>query len=324
MCRNRLLPVVVWVRFIGDGTLGRCLGPDTLEASFSREWFESVVWPHGRRCPHCGSDDTYEGTHRTMRYRCRGCWKHFSVKTGTCMASSKIQLRKWAYAIYLDVTSLKGVSSMKLHRDIGVSQKTAWFMQQRLREAFGQLVPDAEKMAGPVEVDETYVGGIERNKHASKRLGKDHWSGKTAVVGARDRATGKVVAQVVGATDAETLQGFVEEHRVPNAPVYTDGAAAYDGLDNHERVYHSVGEYVRDQVHTNGVESFWSTLKRAHKGTFHRLSAKHLQRYVNEFCGRHNIRDWDTWDQMCHLAAAMIGQRLLYRDLIAGERGYAS
>ena len=121
-----------------------------------------------------------------MGYRCRGCWKHFSVKTGTCMASSKVPLRKWAYAIYLDVTSLKGVSSMKLHRDIGVSQKTAWFMQQRIREAFGNLVPDSEKMAGPVEVDETYVGGLERNKHESEKLGAGRGPvGKTAVVGAR-------------------------------------------------------------------------------------------------------------------------------------------
>ena len=265
---------------MGQNTPGRShrLGISLLELAeifpdedAARVWFESVVWADGRRCPHCGSDDTYEGTHRTMRYRCRGCWKHFSVKTGTCMASSKVPLRKWAYAIYLDVTSLKGVSSMKLHRDVGVSQKTAWFMQQRIREAFGQLVPDSEKMAGPVEVDETYIGGLERNKHESKKLGAGRGPvGKTAVVGARDRATGQVVARVVPNTRADTLQGFVEERRVPNAPVYTDGALAYDGLPNREAVAHSVGEYVRGKVHTNGVESFWATLKRAHKGVFHR------------------------------------------------------
>ena len=289
----------------------------------ARTWFEAIVWPDGRQCPYCAGTRTREATHKTMPYWCTPCRKYFSVRTNTVMAASKLPLRKWAYALYLDITSLKGVSSMKLHRDLGISQKAAWFMQQRIREAFSQLAPQA-RMVGPVEVDETYVGGLERNKHASKKLGKDHWSGKTAVVGARDRATGQVAARVVTNTDAATLQGFVEEHRVPNAPVYTDGATAYDGLDNREAVYHSVGEYVRGQAHTNGMESFWATLKRAHKGVFHRLSAKHLQRYVNEFAGRHNIRDWDTADQMAHLAAAMVGQRLMYRDLVAGARGVAT
>ena len=148
--------------------------------------------------------------------------------------------------------------------------------------------------------------------------------GKTAVVGARDRATGRVAALVVEHTDAETLQSFVHDHASPQTTIYTDGSTAYDGLPRREAVHHSVGEYVRGQAHTNGVESFWATLKRAHKGTFHRLSAKHLQRYVNEFAGRHNIRDWHTWDQMCHLAAAMTGRRLMYRDLTAGYRGYAN
>lgn len=294
------------------------------DESAAREWFEAMVWPHGRECPHCGSGDTYEGTHRSMPYRCRSCWKQFSVRTGTVLACSKVPLRKWAYAIYLDVTSLKGVSSMKLHRDLGVTQKTAWFMQQRLREAFGQLVPD-DPMAGPVEVDETYIGGLERNKHEAKKLRAGPGPvGKTAVVGARDRATGQVVAKVVLNTAAGTLQGFVEARRAPNAPVYTDGATAYDGLPNREAVAHSVGEYVRGQAQTNGIESFWATLKRAHKGVFHRLSAKHLQRYVNEFAARHSIRDLDTVEQMAHIAAAMAGQRLLYRDLVAGDRGYAT
>ena len=292
----------------------------------ARCWFEETMWPDGQRpCPHCGSVNTHEASHGNMPYRCRDCRGYFSVKTGTAMGGSKVPLQKWVYAIYLDATSLKGVSSMKLHRDLGVTQKTAWFMQQRIRQAFRAVVPDSE-MRGPVEVDETYVGGLERNKHASKRLGKDHWSGKTAVVGARDRATGKIVAQVVGRTDKATLQGFVRGHTAENAKVYTDGSTAYDGLPNREAVYQSVGEYVRDQVHTNGVESFWSTLKRAHKGVFHRLSAKHLQRYVAEFAGRHNIRDWDTVDQMTHLAAAMVGNRLRYRDLIApnGHNRYAT
>ena len=125
-------------------------------------------------------------------------------------------------------------------------------------------------------------------------------------------------------TQADTLQGFVEERRVPNAPVYTDGATAYDGLDNRSKVAHSVGEYVRGRVHTNGMESFWSMLKRGYHGTYHRMSVKHLQRYVNEFCGRHNVRDLDTVDQMVAVFVGLVGKRLTYSELAGGERGYAT
>ena len=285
----------------------------------AREWFEAILWPTGERdCPRCGSLNTHECKHAKMPYRCRDCRKYFSVKTGTVMAGSPLPLRKWVYAIYLDSTSLKGVSSMKLHRDIGVTQKTAWFMQQRIREAFAEVGPLV--FDGPVEVDEGYFGGLEKNKHESRKLKAGRGPvGKTAVVGARDRATGKVVARVVDSTDKDTLQIFVAEHVADDdVQVYTDDTSAYKGLPNpHETVRHSVGEYVDGMAHTNGVESFWATLKRAHKGTFHRLSAKHLQRYVNEFAGRHNLRDRDTGDIMARIAGMMIGKRLKYRDLVA-------
>ena len=232
-----------------------------------------------------------------------------------------LPLRKWAYAIYLDTTSLKGVSSMKLHRDIGVTQKTAWFMQQRIREAFAEVGPMI--FDGPVEVDECYIGGLERNKHAKDKLNAGRGPvGKTAVVGMKDRTTKQVAAQVIERTDGETLRGFVEDHAGPEAALYTDDATAYRGSGRkHETVRHSAKEYIRylegETVHTNGVESFWSMLKRAHKGTFHKLSPKHLQRYVNEFAGRQNIRELDTIDQMAHIVAGLVGRRLLYRDLIA-------
>ena len=144
------------------------------------------------------------------------------------------------------------------------------------------------------------------------------------MVGAGDRGSRKVTARVVPNTAADTLQGFVEGRRVPNAPVYTDGATAYDGLEGRQAVRHSVGEYVRGRVHTNEMESIWSMLKRGYHGAYHRTSVKHLQRYVYEFCGRHNVRDLDTVDQMVAVFVGLVGKRLTYSDLAGGERGYAT
>ena len=242
------------------------------------------------------------------------------------MANSKIPLRKWAIAIYNCLTSLKSVSSMKLHRDLRVSQPTAWFMLHRIREAWAGG-PRGD-FAGPVEVDETYVGGRRRNMGNRRRKALSDTGrgpvGKTAVVGIKDRATNQVRAEVTESVDSEHLQGFVVENTQPGATVYTDDATAYDGLPfAHETVKHGVSEYVRYMAHTNGVESFWATLKRAHKGTFHKLSPKHLNRYVQEFAGKHNMRESGTIDQMRDTVARLVGHRLLHRDLVA-DNGLAS
>ena len=244
----------------------------------AREWFESGVWPGGRHCPRCGSTDTKEASHAKMPYWCADCRSYFSVKVGTVLQSSKISLRKWVYAIYLHLTSLKGVSSMKLHRDIGVSQPCAWFMLQRIHKAWD--CADLEAFGGQVEVVETYMGGKERNKHKGKKLKAGRATvGKTAVVGAKDRKTNKIKAAVVKVTDAKTLQGFVIATTLAGATVYTDDAAAYKGMPfEHASGRHSFSEHVSGMAHTNGIESFWSMLKRAHKGVYHKMSAKHLQR----------------------------------------------
>ena len=290
--------------------------PDEAAAA---KWFEAWHWPNGEIvCMRCGSLNAYRvKSGKPMPYRCRDCKRYYSLKTGTVMEASNVPLKKWAWAIYLELTSLKGVSSMKLHRDIKVSQPTAWFMPHRIREAWQ---PKGANFAGPVEVDEAFVGGKEGNKHASKKLRERHREGKTAVLAAKDRNTNQVVARVIDdETDGETLREFVRENAETGATIYTDGASPYRGMAgyDHDFVRHSVGEFVRGMAHTNGVESFWAMLKKGYQGVYHHMSPKHLQRYVNEFAGRHNMRDMDTIDQMAHVVAGMVGRRLLYRDLIA-------
>ena len=285
-------------------------------------WFEKQRWPDGKRqCPDCGSDNysvTADRKPGKMPYRCRGCRNYFSVKKGGLMHNSPLGYQTWALAVYLVVTNLKSVSSMRLHRELDVSQQTAWHLAHRIRKAFPQAF---HAMAGPVEVDEAFFGGLEKNKHAAKRqkLGRGP-VGKTAVIATKDRETGAVAAQVVPSTDAATLQPFVVEHTEQGAEVFTDDHGAYRGIPSvkHRTVRHSVGEYVDGMAHTNGVESFWSLLKRGYHGTFHHVSAKHLNRYVAEFAGRHNLRPLDTADQMAEVARGMVGKRLSYKQLTAG------
>ena len=285
----------------------------------AEQWFIETRWPNGVACPFCGSlDDVVERKNRKPQpYHCKECRKDFSVKTGTLMHGSKLSLGTWAVAYYLFTTNLKGVSSMKLYRDLGVTQKTAWHLAHRIRETWQD---QQVQFTGPTEVDETYIGGKEKNKHKAKKLNAGRGTvGKAVVVGAKDRETNLVSASVVSGTDRPTLQGFVTDRVADGSIVYTDEHAAYRGLPGVrlESVAHSVREYVRGQAHTNGIESFWSMLKRGYDGTYHHMSEKHLGRYVGEFSGRHNDRPSDTIDQMAHMVRGSIGKRLKYADLTA-------
>lgn len=281
--------------------------------SAAERWFESNVWKDGRVCGRCGGSHTCEASHPTMPYWCSECRKYFSVKFGTVMERSKISYQHWAIATYQFATNVKGISSMKLHRDLGITQKSAWFMVHRLRESWRTLAgPDG--MAGPIEVDEKYVGGSDSNRHADKKGTKP----KAPVVGVRDRDTGMVSAAPIPETTQARLVDFVERHMEhSHTKVYTDGNPAYRTLKNHESVNHSAGEYVRGMAHTNGIESFWALLERGYDGIYHWFSHKHMHRYVNEFAGRLNIGDYDTLDMMVSMVKGMVGRQLTYKMLIS-------
>lgn len=280
--------------------------------------FRSIRWANGAFCPHCGATKVYHFSD-AKTHKCGECRKRFSIKVGTIFEDSKIGLRQWMLAIWLITSHKKGVASTQLAKDLGVTQKTAWFMLHRLRHAI-KTQSFNRPLDGVIESDETFVGGKEKNKHAWQRTGgKQGGAGKIAVLGMLERG-GELRTGVTPSLSARNVQTVIRDNVAPGAALMTDEHGSFVGLRdayNHHRVNHSAGEYVRHYVlHTNGIESVWALFKRQIIGTHHFLSRKHMNRYLGEMTWRFNLRQMAEGDRVNALLSQTAG-RLTYKALIA-------
>lgn len=286
-------------------------------------------WPNGAICPTCGSTEvTYLATRRVWKCKNEHKKQQFSIKVGTIFEDSPLPLSKWLPAMWLLVSCKNGISSYELHRTLGVTQKTGWFMLHRLRLAM--QTGSFEKLSGHVEVDETFIGGATRFMHRDKRAEKINGPGtggpgKTAVMGLLERhgldKTSKVKAKVIPNVRRQTLQTEIRKHVAPGAEVHTDEWTGYKGIEDEyvHKVINHAEAYVRDNVHTNGIENFWSLLKRALKGTYISVEPFHLFRYVDEQVFRFNARKGNDFERFVLALKAIVGKRLMYTQLIGDD-----
>ena len=293
----------------------------------AHDFVVGLRWPDGVHCPACGSSDLYYiSTRKVWICKDKTCPEHgkrFSVKKGTIFEDSPIKLGKWLPAIWMIANNKNGKSSYELSRDLGVTQKTAWFMLHRIRLAM--QTGTFEKLSGTVEADETFIGGAAKNMHKDKReekiKGRDA-SGKAIVMGLLERK-GEVRAGVIPNTTRKTLDEQVHKHVESGLQVYTDSFPAYEGLKDayiHEMVDHAV-EYANGQVHTNGIETFWSLLKRSVKGTYVSVEPEHLTRYVDEQAFRFNNRKGKDVDQFQKAVGGVSGRKVTYKELTEEKTG---
>ncbi len=281
-------------------------------------YFEHLRWGDKPVCVKCGCDDKTTAQKKIGDYWCGSCRGYFNAFTNTPLECNKVDVRKWIYASYTLMTSRKDISSLQLSKELGVQQRTAWYMLHRLQLVCGD---DLEALSSDIEIDETYIGSKEKNKHRSKQIKAGHGAvGKTAILGMRQRG-GKVKAMPISNTDQQTLQIAVHKNISVGPQLYTDNHRGYCGLDGmlsqHKSVKHSAKEYVNRMAYTNGIESVWAALKRGYNGVYHNWSRKHCQQYVNEFAFRLNEGNCDvgTQDRLDTLFSRMSGKTITYGEL---------
>lgn len=288
-----------------------------------REYLVTRRWPKGVTCPRCGSQNVlFLAEYRRWECREKHESRQFTLKTGTVMEDSPIGLDKWLMAMWMVVNCKNGVSSYEIHRDLGVTQKTAWFLDHRIRLMLGDEYASG-KLGGEVEADETFIGGKARNMHKSKRERRITGTGgkdKTAVIGLLERG-GNVRTKVISSRKKKELHAEVKKHVEAGAALYTDALMSYRGLEKdfvHQVVDHAV-EYVNGRIHTNGLENFWSLLKRGINGTYVSIEPFHLFRYLDEQSFRFNNRKYTDAQRFDLATRGMVGKRLTYTALTGKE-----